>query len=219
MASDYYDIMHVGVEQFSYLKCPSKIRAAMINAGGPRLPLDVIKRRLTRLPCKVEGANIGEPTEADAIDWRMTGLVRPERRKQSSLTAEERVKIANLAKGIPSKPPQPKERVYRYRAPRTNHVGTAYADRLIDRVSDALYIPRKVLLSKSRLKLIVAGRALIVALLRDRNPGVYSYPRIASILHRLDHSTMIHAHEQFENYCKLFPEIAELFAELREAGE
>lgn len=219
MASSYYDIMRPGVEQFAYLKCPTKVRAAVINAGGPRLSVEVIKRQLASMPSKIEGAHIGEPTESDAIDFRVGGLVKGYRVKQSGISQEDRANVARLAKGIGDKPKQSKERTFKYRAPRTNHASTGYAEKLIDEVSEALDMPRDVLLGESRLKLIVAARSLICALLRDRSTDVYSYPRIAAILCRKDHSTMIHSHQQFGHYCSIFPDVAALYEELRGDGQ
>ena len=207
------------VDQLAYLRCPDKIRANLINMGGPRLTIAEIERRLARLPTKVDGAHIGEPKDSDAINFQVGGLIARRRVMPTSLSKDDRAKIAALAKGIADKPEPPKERTFRYRAPRTNHASTAHAERLIDDVCKALGIPRKVLLGKGRMKFIVAARSLIVALLRERSPDVYSYPRIASILKRMDHSTMIYSHQQFGHYFDLFPVVAHLYAELRESGK
>ena len=218
MATDFRDIMRVGVEQFAYLKCPSKVRAALINAGGPRLSVDAVARRLSTLPTR-DVTDVGEPTDSDAIEFRVTGLVKPERRKPTTLSDADRKRIADLAHGIGDKAPPEREKVFRFRKPPPVYESTAYADQLIEDVAQALGITRTELLSASRFKFLVAARSLVVKLLRDRNPEVYSYPRIASIMKRLDHSTMIYAHQQFGHYCKLYPVVADLYAEMREGGE
>lgn len=204
------------VEQFAYLRCPSKIRAAIINEGGPRLSVEAIQHKLSTLPRRIIREDVGEPTEHDGRDFRVNGLVKPG--KAMTVSAEERAKIEALAKAIPNKPKPEPAKVFRYRAPRTNHVGTAYADGLIDRACKELKIPRKVLLSKARYKYLVAVRSMICVLLRERNAEVYSYPRIASILKRKDHTTVIYAFHHFEDYCTLYPDVAALYLEMRESG-
>jgi hypothetical protein len=208
------------VEQLSYLRCPDKIRANLINMGGPRLSIAEIERRLARLPVKVEGAHIGDPTEGDGIDFRVRGIVKPlpARRGTSTITAEERKRIAELAKGIPDKPKQ-KTAVLRYKGPPPVYGSTSYADSVIDRVCDAMDLPRETFFSASRQKYVVAARSLVTRVLRDRNTAVYSYPRIAEIVGRNDHSTMIWAYEQFDHYCTLFPILRRIYDELREAGK
>lgn len=211
----------MNVEQLAYLKCPERIRVALVNMGEPAPALDVIKRRLSRLGSRVEGAHIGEPTHSDGMDFRVTGLVvapKP-RLGVSSITPEERARIAKLAQGIPDRPREPKQATsaFRYKGPPPVYGSTTFADKVIDRVCDALELPRQTFFSSSRQKYVVAARSLVVKVLRERNTAVYSYPRIAEIVGRNDHSTMIHSFQQFDNYCRMFPQIAELYAELRGA--
>lgn len=222
MAADYPDIMHPTVKQFAYLGCPSKVRAAVINAGGPRLSDEVIKRHLARLPVKIEGHHVGEPTEGDAIDFRVRGTLAPQpkpvRRGVFTITAEERNRIAELAKGVPDKPVQ-SVKVFRYKGPPPVYGSTSYADSVIERVCEVMELPRETFFSSSRQRYVVAARALVVRVLRDRNTAIYSYPRVAEIVGRKDHSTMINLYQQFETYCSLFPVIRPLYNELREAGK
>ena len=209
------------VEQFAYLKCPSKIRAAIINYGGPRLSVELIERRLSTLPKKVDGAHIGEPKESDGIDFRVAGLVKPRPQivARKSLTEQDRQRIAELAKGVGDKQPPEKRKTFRYKAPPRTYGGTAYAAKLIDRVCEGLEIPRDAFASESRQKFLVAARALVVKLLRERNEALYSYPRLAEIIGRGDHSTTINLMQKFDHYCTLFPEVADLYLKLREGGE
>ena len=208
------------VSELAYLKCPDKIRANLINMGGPRLSIAEIERKLARLPTKVEGSHIGEPKLSDGVNYRVPGLLgpRPVVRKSLAITPEERARIAELAKGIPDKPVKPIA-TYRYKGPPPVYGSTTYADGVIDRVCEALDLPRETFFSDSRQKYIVAARSLVVKVLRERNSAVYSYPRIAEIVGRNDHSTMIHSYQQFDNYCRLFPVLATLLVELREGGE
>jgi hypothetical protein len=218
MTHDFHDFMVPTVEKFAYLKCPDKIRVAVINAGGPRLSVDAIQRRLDRLPVKVEGAHIGEPTEGDGIDFRVRGTVAPlpapVRRGTSTISPDERKRIAELAKGIPDKPKQSVQ-VFRWQGPPPVYGSTSYADSVIERVCDAMDLPRETFFSSSRQKYVVAARAVVVRVLRDRNTAIYSFPRIAEIVGRNDHSTMHWAYQQFDHYCNLFPILRPLYDELR----
>ena len=208
------------VEQFAYLKCPSKIRAAIINEGGPRLSVETIQRKLGTLPLRRVRLEVGEPTENDGLDFRVAGLVQREPAKPIRLSVADRERIARLAAGVKDKPaPETKRRTFTYRRPARTYGGTEYASRLIEEVCEALDIPRVAFSSDSRQKFLVAARALVVRLLRDRSVALYSYPRIAEIVGRGDHSTMINAMNKFDHYCTLFPEIAALYLEMREGGE
>lgn len=208
------------VEQFAYLKCPSKIRAAIINEGGPRLSVETIQRKLSTLPSRIIRVDVGEPTEEDGLDFRVAGLVQREPAKRFNLSAEDRARIAGLAAGVKDKPaPEAKPRTFTYRRPARTYTGTEYAAGLIDQVCEALDIPRQAFSSDSRQKFLVAARALVVRLLRERSVALYSYPRIAEIVGRGDHSTMINAMNKFDHYCTLFPEIAALYLEMRGGGE
>lgn len=214
------------VAELAYLKCPDKIRANLINMGGPRLSIAEIERKLARLPTKVQGSHIGEPKLSDGVNYRVRGLLGPRSvaRKSLAISPEKRTRIVELAKGIPDKPDKPKKpkkpiATYRYKGPAPIYGTAVYADGVIDRVCEALDLPREMFFSDSRKKYIVATRSLVVKVLRERNTAVYSYPRIAEIVGRKDHSTVIHSYQQFDNYCRLFPALTELLAELREGGE
>lgn len=208
------------VAELAYLKCPDKIRASLINMGGPRLSIAEIERKLARLPTKVQGSHISESLLSDGANYRVRGLLGPRSvvRKSLAIPPKERTRIAELAKGIPDKPKKPIA-AYRYKGPAPTYGTTVYADGVIDRVCEALDLPRETFFSDSRKKYIVAARSLVVKVLRERNSAVYSYPRIAEIVGRNDHTTMIHSYQQFDNYCRLFPVLTELLAELREGGE
>lgn len=211
------------IDELAYLKCPDKIRAALINVGGPRMTVDQISRKLNGRPKRIEGAHIGEPTEGDGIDFRVRGTVAPirktVRRGTLTITPEERKRIAELAKVIPDRPAQAKIATFRWKGPPPVYGSTSYADSVIERVCDAMDLPRETFFSSSRQKYVVAARAVVVRVLRDRNAAIYSYPRIAEIVGRNDHSTMIHAYQQFDHYCTLFPILRPLYDELREGGK
>ena len=211
MASSYYDIFHVEVRQFAYLKCPSKIRAAMINAGGERLSVDTIRRRLLDISSGQPMAHIGEPRESDGRDFRVAGLVRLEPARPPRISDEERKRIAELAAKIPQRKPP---RTFREKIAQANYCSTDFSDAVVDHVCAALDITPDVLKGNSRQKYLVAARALVVRVLRERNPVVYSYPRCAVIVGRRDHSTMINLFNQFDYYCTLFPALREIYHEI-----
>lgn len=219
MASEYHDIFKPQPEQFAYLKCPDKISRALVNAGGPRLSADVIKRRLSRLSTKVEGAHIGDPTESDGIDFRVAGLV-PQRVVSKTSTARElqmeRNRIAALAALVPDrsdKKPVPVENV-RVRQP----IPKAAFD-LIERVCGEFGLTDEQFYAPRRQGLIFAARALVAVVLHERNPLVYSYVRLADVLGRKDHTTIMHNVKRFDVCCQQFPQVAALYLKLREEGK
>lgn len=217
MASDFNDIFKPSAEQFAYLKCPDKISRALVNAGGPRLSADVIKRRLDR-PERVS-LTIGEPTISDGEDFRVRGLA-PRHVVPKPPTADqlrkERNRIAALAALVPDradkKAAEPAKPVVRQPIPRA-------AFQLIERVCAELGLTDERFFAIRTQGLPFAARSLVTVLLRERNPEVYSYPRIAEIMGRKDHSTMMYAVDQFGVCCRKFPQVAALYLELREGGE
>lgn len=221
MTHDFHDFMVPTVEKFAYLKCPDKIRVAVINAGGPRLSVDAIQRRLNLLPSKVEGAHIGEPEDGDEADFRVRGLVgtQPMRPGISRITKQERETIARMAACIKDRnPDSPNQPISVRDASLPEHRIIDYPRYLIKRVCEGLEIPREVFFSASRIPYLVAARALVVKILRDRNPAAYSYPRVADIIKRRDHTTAINLYHQFDKYRVTYSVIDRLYNELRQGG-
>lgn len=202
------------VEQFAYLKCPSKIRAAIINEGGPRLSVEAIERKLSTLPRRDVRNNVGEPDDSDGDDFRVASLV-PVKRREKPRNRQNLARIKAAARTDS----QNKATDLRYVRDKPTIGNTPFSDALIKEVCEALDVPQELLLGPSRWWKLAAIRSLIVVLLRERNPSIYSYPRIARILGRGDHSTILHSHQRFEHYCTLFPEIAALYLEMREGGK
>lgn len=207
----------MNVEQFSYLKCPSKIRAALINAGGPRLSIEAIERKLSTLPRGYVHGDVGEPKETDGFDFRVAGLV-PAQSKPRTGKPRNRQNLARI-KAAAKAANEKQTTDLRYVREKPTIAGTPFSEALIEEVCEALDVPQEVLLSSSRWWRLAAVRSLIVVLLRERNAGIYSYPRIARILGRGDHSTIIHSHQRFEHYCTIYPDVAALYLEMREGGE
>ena len=220
MASDYCDLMRPSVEQFAYLKCPNKIRAALVNAGGARVDLEAIKRTLANLPKKVEGTHIGEPTDGDGQDFRVKMLVPPVRKSDTArMLRMERRRIAALAALIPDRQQQPKPESPKIGRPREKRSVPIAAIALIERVCAELGVSEERFFAKKKQGLPFAARSLAATLLRERNPAVYTYPRLAYIMERNDHTTILHLISRFGECCEKFPEVAALYEQMRGAGE
>jgi hypothetical protein len=217
VASDFHGIMRPSVERFAYLRCPSKIRVAIINEGGPRLSLQTIERKLAGMPRRITRVDVGEPIESDGEDYRVAGLVKveksPRTRKPRNRQNLARVKQAAQAAATTT------ASGLRYTRSRPDVGSTPFSDALIEEVCEALAVPQDLLLGPSRWWKLAAVRSLIVVLLRERGEAIYSYPRIARILGRTCHTTIVHSYQRFEHYCAIYPDVAALYLEMREPGK
>ena len=221
MASDYCDLMRPGVQQFAYLRCPSKIRAALANAGGPRLSVEAVKRALTYLPTKVEGAHIGDPTDEDGEDFRVRMLVQPiVKNSPARALRMERRRIAALAALVPDRKeeeaPPPKPKLGR---PPRGHFTPPQAFDLIERVCAELGVSEERFYARRRDGLAQAAASLVAVLLRERNPQAYSFKRLSHVFERNDHTTILHLVQSFGEYCQKHPQVAALYERLREGGK
>jgi hypothetical protein len=198
----------VNVRSLAYLKTPDKIRAALINMGGPRLSLDKIERELSTLPRGDIRPPVDEPTERDAVDYRIPSLCpqtkAPKPRRATLITPEERARIAKLAAAIPNKGP--------VRAvPQPKDVG--YGESLARYVMHRAGLNSRTFFAPSRRNRRVAAAAALVAVLL-REDGRYSYPMIARILRRKDHTTIVYAVQNWPRYAEQYPEFQWLHNEL-----
>lgn len=195
------------VDQLAYLKCPDKIRAALINMGGPRLSVDEIKARLPERKY-VRGGNIE--------DWEDD---EPEPPRRLNLTAEERARIAAWAARIPDKErPKPNDAdIVPAKAvrPKQNRVGEAYGADLIRYVLRKMNIPREAFFGGTKVGHVAAAGSMVAVLLRELDARTYSYPKIARILGRRDHTTIIHAVREWPRYSRDYPEYAALYEAMR----
>jgi len=82
---------------------------------------------------------------------------------------------------------------------------------LVHAVAKAFYIAPDDLLSDRRNKVLVAARAVIAKLLRERNSDVWSYPKIARAIGRKDHSTVINLIDTWEQRCRQIPAMREVY--------
>jgi hypothetical protein len=154
----------VTIEQFAYLKTPDKVRAAMINCIGHAPPMSAIEKTLKKIEARKPIRIIGEPTDADGIDYRVN--VKPTRTPARSLSQIERRKAA--PKPIRKVKPEP-----------VSYQPNEYTKRLVKVICEKMGLDEPTFYSKSRWKEYVMARAIVVKLLRERNPGLYSSRRIS----------------------------------------
>jgi hypothetical protein len=190
----------VTIEQFAYLKTPDKVRAAMINCIGHAPPMSAIEKALKKIEARKPIRIIGEPTDADGIDYRVN--VKPTRAPARSLSQIERRKLA----------PKPMRKV---NATLPSYQPNEYTKKLVKQICKKMCLDEVTFYSKSRWKEYVMARAIAVRLLRERNPALYSFAFIARCIGRGDHSTAHHLYNQFDIYAEHYPAVKAVYEELR----
>ena len=198
----------MNIEQLAYLKCPDKIRAALINTTGKAPSLEVIRRKLDHdNATKRTYWNVGEPTERDALGYvPQRKKVKPEpKHGRTIITPEERAKIAAIAAKIPDR-----------RVKRPTPGSGQYGRALIDYVCQELCIPQSTFFGQRRRGIVAAAASLITRVLRQIDKKRYSYPQIAKLFGRGDHSTVLYAYENWDIYKHQFPQAASLYDSLIE---
>lgn len=78
-------------------------------------------------------------------------------------------------------------------------------------VSARFKMTAEFMFSDTRVKPAVRARSIVIEVLYRRG---LSYPRIASLIGRTDHSTIIHARKMFPIYCERDPKVLETFLEV-----
>ena len=214
------------VEQFAYLKDPSKIRAAIINEGGPRLSVDAIERKLRGSRRGVIRDGIGDPTDKDGEFYAPVGLLAAKRLPahkppaKLAITEEERARIAAIAAKIPNRVVDKPRRVM---AVKLDPTAANFTDQLIRFCLRKAKMKHKTLFRPRRNGRAAAVASLIAVILRDFDARKYSYPRIARALRRGDHTTIIYSASQWPVYAERWPELKAIYSaamrELREGGE
>ena len=181
------------INELAYLKCPDKIRTALINTTGTAPSVEVIRQRLG-LRSQPVVRIIEEPTDADGEDFRVRGLVReadPKRRPPSRIY---KPKPATLL---------PRE-----------YKSTALSEALVREVCRRMGITETQFYSSSRKPRHVHSRAIVCRVLRERNIAVYSFPRIGACIGREDHSTVRHLVMKFDVYCR-HPDVWDVYEAVR----
>lgn len=179
------------VRKLAYLKTPDKVRAGVRNMYGVSVSLERVERILSTLGGNKPIRAIGEVQPEDGDDFRVAGKVVP---LVKAKTLRERRKI------------DPPARVY---------TPNAYARGLVETVCERLGLEVGVFYSAARFKEYVHARSLVAKLLQERNPGLYSSPFIAACIGRKDHTTVLFSLKQFDIYCRVNPDLAAAYREMR----
>jgi hypothetical protein len=188
----------VTIDELAYLKCPTKIRAALINTTGRAPSVDTIRRRIEDKQSRARPfSSIGEPQDCDAVDY-----ISPQ-----AQAALERRK------------PRPK-RIYRPHKPKPQnlvpreHKATILSERLVREVCKRMDVKESAFYSSTRTRRHVHARAIVCKVLRERNESVYSFPRIGACIAREDHSTVRHLIMNFDVYCR-HPDVWDVYEAVR----
>jgi DNA-binding transcriptional MocR family regulator len=196
----------VTIDELAYLKCPSKIRAAMINTTGRAPTVEAIRRKLEETESRrVNRWNVGEPEESDGEGYiSPQGLMRLQRHN------ERQRAIAERAPAPPKRIKRPRPIVFTPSKPKP----TLLSERVVREVCQRMDLDIRIFYSNSRNKRYVHARAIVCKVLRERNIEVYSMPRIGACICREDHSTVRHLLMNFDVYCR-YPGIWDVYNEVR----
>lgn len=85
--------------------------------------------------------------------------------------------------------------------------------RLCHQIAKAMNIDYEGVIGKTRFRPYPDARAVVYMILRETNPLRYTYPKIGQSFNR-DHSTIIHACENFDVYCKRNPKLFGIYKKL-----
>jgi len=127
-----------------------------------------------------------------------------------SITPEERDRIARIAATIPDRV-DPLGVVQAIEPP----LGANFAQWLVSLVLERCKIERDQFFSGYRWGKKSAAAAGIAVLLREKNPTLYSYPRIANILGKADHTTVLYAVKRWPKLSADYPDIAAVITQIR----
>lgn len=182
----------------TYMNCPTTIRAHTSNhfGKGRTIPLAVaqgmvarrlqaIERERTRVERTANCSDVNDHLDFDA----RSNKYRPAKVRKSGGGFNQ---PAFIDKPVETPPP-------------SDFGGKA----LVYAVAKAFQLTYADLMGPTRRCEYVAARAVIVKLLRERNPSVYSFQRIAGLIGRTDHSTAM-------NLLRLYPEREKRFPAMRD---
>ncbi|MCJ8336167.1 MAG: hypothetical protein MJH10_18350, partial [Epibacterium sp.] len=96
----------------------------------------------------------------------------------------------------------------------TNPPSMGPGKKTIYQVAGLLGVSVEDMLSPNRGRKFAEARCLAVRLLRERNPVVYSFPRLAKMLGGKDKSTIIYAWQNFDVFVKRNPRVFDAYSEL-----
>lgn len=171
--------------------------------GGSKLPTlrtiqaFIDEHQRSKQHAKKVAEKRGEPNELEAIDFEVGRFDLPRMRKVRDYRRWDggisRVAIAEVEAEGEAIPVE----------------GPFTAKALATSVARAFGLTYKDIVSPSRAVKNVCARAVIAKLLRERNPDVYSFPRIAKEIGRRDHSTI-------HNLLGIWPERLRQYPAMRE---
>lgn len=188
-----------------YISSPTKIESLTRLEFGRAPPLHVIAKMRFRIEQSRKPMRLHVPEAAnDGEDWRPASLVKPSRLR--TLRVAETVKR-------PTEEAEPLSLI--------DNPLAFLGKRIVHATAAAFEMTVAEMTGRSRCRRYVLARAVAVRLLRDqlRENGEhrFSFPQIARLIGRDDHSTAYHAWNEFDVYCRINPEIREVYDTLREA--
>jgi len=209
--------VNTAINRFKYLGSADKVLAAIKNYTSLNPPsLALVERELAKIKRRHKMPRVPEPLPGDEFDHsptarchdsytRMAGRAGREIAKNANPEFKEVQSVARAAALIPNKVRKPKK------WKRPDHRTNEYSRDLVSRVCRELAIDEHQLYGRSRKPDLVRARSIVVMLLRERDPLLYSYPKCSRCVGRGDHSTAINLVGQFPNYCRADPVIWEVY--------
>lgn len=179
-----------------YYKRPDTVRAALINTFGHAPSIERVASIMAGAPVGPRERAPEEPKESDGIDF-----------------APRELGWNHIINGVVPRRPKEPEEVEPFDHGKV--VMMPLSQRLAHEVCHELELDRDKLFSKNRTKPYVHARALIAVLLREKGGQAYSYPQIARMLGRTDHSSVINwVRNFFLVYCRQDDRLWPLYKQL-----
>ena len=140
----------------------------------------------------------------DGIHYKVPGLVRLPR------LVEPKPKPAPVAKE--KQPKLPKAKAKPQYVPPEIAPDDLYSVRLLKLVASDFKIKPGDILGKDRRRRFIHARAVMIFILRERNPAVWSFPQIGKFLGGRDHSSIINLWRQRDDWLARYSDIATFYA-------
>lgn len=207
------------IKRLAYLGTPDKVRAGLLNSLGYAAPLSVIEGVLDAVKATGQITDVGEPCEHDALVFAPRAVpfrsfsAEPPVREKAALDPAEVEAVRRIAGTITDKHFEAlKSKSARVAAARR----FSFSRKLTFEVCEGLKIDYLDFRSnqKCRARSYVHARGLIAKLLREKDPKRYSFPNIARLVGKRDHTTVIHNIRQFDVYCRQEPRLFPLYKAL-----
>jgi len=225
------------IDRLSYLKTGNRIRTAIINEMGRcDISEDVIQGYMDKKAeqDRPKKRHCQDSVIGDHIDYSpCDGLTSGGTPKPASRRAKDRKEaIAPKIEGLNYFPEDlreireaeqrqklkldPKDRIPE---PEPLPVlpdppGMEPGEKTIHQVAWLLNVSVENMRSRKRVRKFAEARGLVVRLLRERAPLAYSFPRLAKMLGRKDHSTMVHSWQSFDVFVKRNPRVFDAYVAL-----